>query len=64
MVKADLGNNSTEIVIGIVILITSTIKIVKELIVFIGYKVSKLKIFRVTITVAKRVRKSVEVIKQ
>ena len=64
MVKADLGNNSTEIVIGIVILITSTIKIVKELIVFIGYKVSKLKIFGVTITVAKRVRKSVEVIKQ
>ena len=63
-VKANLGSSSTEIVIGVVILITNTIKIVKELVVFIKYKVSKLKVFRVTITVTKRVGKSVKVIKQ
>ena len=49
---------------GVVVLITNTIKIVEELIVFIGYKASKLKVFRVTITVTKRVRKSVKIIRQ
>ena len=63
-VKADLGNSLTEIVIGVVIFITNTIKIVEELIIFIGYKVSKLKVFKVTIAIIKRVRKSVKVIKQ
>ena len=47
-----------------VVLVTSTIKIVKELIVFIKYKAFKLKIFRVAITITKRVRKSIEVIRQ
>ena len=45
-------------------LIISTIKIIEELIVFIGYKASKLKVFRVIITVAKRVKKSVKIIRQ
>jgi hypothetical protein len=49
-VKADLGNSSTKIVIGVVVFITSTIKIIEEFIVFIGYKASKLEVFRVTIT--------------
>ena len=64
-VKANLGSNSTEIVIGVVALVTSTIKIVEELIVFIGYKASKLEVFGVTVTIAitKRVGKSVKVIK-
>ena len=44
-----------------VILITSTIKIIEELIVFIGYKASKLEVFRVAIT--RRVRKSIKVIR-
>ena len=35
VVKADLGSNLTEIVIGVVVLITNTIKIVGELVVFI-----------------------------
>ena len=67
-VKANLGSNSTEIVIGVVILITNTIEIIEELIVFIGYKASKLEVFKVIIavavTVAKRVRKSIEVVGQ
>jgi hypothetical protein len=45
----------------VVILITSAIKIIEELIVFIGYKASKLEVFRVTIT--RRVRKSIKVIR-
>ena len=60
-VKANLGSSLTKIVIGVVILITSAIKIIEELIVFIGYKASKLEVFRVT--VARRVRKSIKVIR-
>ena len=63
-VKVDLGNSSTEIVIRVVILITNTIKIMEELIVFIGYKTSELEVFGVTITITKRVGKSVKVIRQ
>ena len=51
-------------VIGVVTLITNTIKIMEELVVFIGYKVFKLKIFRVIIAIAKRVKKSVKIIRQ
>ena len=51
----------TKMVIGVVTLITSAIKIIEELIVFIGYKASKLEVFGVTIT--RRVRKSVKVIR-
>ena len=47
-----------------VILITNTIEIIKEFVVFIGYKASKLKVFRVTIAITKRVRKSIKVIRQ
>ena len=65
-VKADLGSSSTKIVVGVVVFITSTIKIVEELVVFIGYKASKLKVFRVTITItiARRVRKGVKIMRQ
>ena len=63
-VEANLGSNSTEIVIGVIILITNAIKIVEELIVFIGYKASKLKVFKVTIAITRRVRKGVEIIRQ
>ena len=67
-VKVNLGSGSTEIVIGVVTLIANTIEIIEELIVFIGYKASKLEVFKVTIavavTVAKRVRKSIEVVGQ
>ena len=64
-VKVNLNSSSTEIVIGVVVLITSTIKIIGELIVFIKYKASKLEVFGVTVTIAitKRVGKSVKVIK-
>ena len=51
----------TKIVIGVVALIAGAIKIIEELIVFIGYKASKLEVFRVTIT--RRVRKSIKVIR-
>ena len=64
VVKANLGSGSTEIVIGVVTLITNTIEIIEELVVFIGYKASKLEVFRVAVAVAKRVRKSIKVIKQ
>ena len=49
-----------------VIFIANTIKIIKELVVFMGYKVSKLKVFRVAVAVAitKKVRKSIKVIRQ
>ena len=60
-VKANLGSSLAKIVIGVVALITSTIKIIEELIVFIGYKASKLEVFGVTIT--RRVRKSIKVIR-
>ena len=60
----NLSSGLTEIVIGVVILIASTIEIIKELIVFIGYKASKLKVFRVTIAVTKRVKKGIKIIRQ
>ena len=65
-VKANLGNSSTKIVIEVVTLITNAIKIVKELVVFIGYKASKLEVFRVTIaiTIIKKVRKGIKIIRQ
>jgi hypothetical protein len=63
-VKANLGSSSTEIVVEVVALITSAIEIIKELIVFIGYKASKLKVFRVAVTVSKRVKKSVRIVGQ
>ena len=63
-VKANLGNSSTKIVIKVVALITNTIKIIKELIVFIRYKASNLKVFRVIITIAKRVKKGIKIIRQ
>ena len=63
-VKADLGSSLTEMVIGVVTLITNTIEIIKEFIIFIGYKASELKVFRVTITVTRRVRKGIEIIRQ
>ena len=62
-VKADLGSNLTEIVVGVVALITNAIKIMEELVVFIKYKASELKVFRVTVAVAKRVGKSIKIIK-
>ena len=63
-VKANLGSNSTKIVIEVIALITNAIKIIGELVVFIKYKASKLEVFRVTIAITKRVRKSVKIIKQ
>ena len=63
-VKADLGNSSTEIVIGVIVFVTNTIKIVKELIIFIKYKASKLEVFKVAITITKRVGKSIKIIRQ
>ena len=63
-VEADLNSSLTKIVIGVVALITNTIKIMEELRVFIGYKVSELKVFKIIVTVAKRVGKSIKVIKQ
>ena len=61
-VKANLGGSLIKIVIGVVIFITSAIKIVKKLIIFIRYKVSKLEVFRVTIT--GKIGKNIKVIKQ
>jgi hypothetical protein len=46
----------------VVILITSTIEIIKELVVFIGYKASNLKVFRVTVT--EKIRTNIKVIRQ
>ena len=62
-VKANLGSSLTEMVIGVVVLIVSAIKIIEELIVFIGYKASELKVFGVAITIAKRAEKSVKIIR-
>ena len=56
-VEANLGSGSTEMVIGVVILVVNTIEIIEELVVFIGYKVSKLKVFKVAIAIARRVRR-------
>ena len=63
-VKANLGSNSTKIVVGVIVFIAGTIKIIKELIVFIRYKVFKLEVFGVTITIARRVRKGIKIIRQ
>jgi hypothetical protein len=60
-VKADLGGGLTKIVVGVVILIAGAIKIIEELVVFIGYKASKLEVFRVAVT--RRVRKSIKVVR-
>jgi hypothetical protein len=62
VVKANLGGGLAKIVVGVIIFITSVIKIMEELVVFIKYKASKLEVFRVAIT--GKVRKSVEVIRQ
>ena len=61
-VKANLGSGLTKIVIRVVAFVTNAIKIMKELIVFIKYKVFELEVFRVAI--AEKVGKSVEVIGQ
>ena len=51
-------------VVGVIILITNAIEIVKELIVFMRYKASKLKVFGVTVAVTRRVKKGVEIVRQ
>ena len=61
-VKADLGSSLTEIVVGVIAFVTSAIKIIKELIVFIRYKASKLEVFGIVI--AGKVGKSVKVVRQ
>jgi hypothetical protein len=61
-VKADLGGGLAKMVIGVVIFITSAIEIIKELIVFIRYKASKLEVFRVAVT--EKVGKSIKVVRQ
>ena len=63
-VEANLSSGSTEMVIGVVILVINTIKIIEELVVFIGYKASKLKVFKVAIAIARRVRKGIKIIRQ
>ena len=63
-VEANLGGGLTKIVIGVVVFIISAIKIIEELIVFIGYKASKLEVFKITITVTKRVKKSIKIVGQ
>ena len=60
-VKANLGGGLAKIVIGVVVFVISAIEIIKELIIFIRYKASKLEVFKVTVT--GKVGKSVEVIK-
>ena len=55
-----MGGGLTEMVVGVVIFITGAIEIIEELIVFVGYKVSKLKLFGVVVT--GRVKKSVKVV--
>ncbi len=56
-VEADLGGGLTKVVIGVIVLVISTIevryKVIEELIVFIQYKVSKLKVSRVIIVVGR-----------
>ena len=63
-VKANLSGGLTKIVVKIIIFIINAIEIAEELIVFIGYKVSKLKVFGVAITITKRVRKGIKIIRQ
>ena len=60
-VKADLGGGLAEMVIGVIIFVTGAIEIVKELIMFIRYKASKLEVFKVAIT--GKVGKSIKVVK-
>ena len=52
-VEANLSSNSTKMVVGVVTLVTNAIKIIKELIVFVGYKASKLEVFVVAVAVRK-----------
>ena len=59
-VKANLGGGLTKMVVGVVVFVTGAIEIIKELVVFMGYKASKLKMFGVT--VAEKVGKSVKVV--
>ena len=54
----------TKIVIGVVILITNAIEIVKELVVFIQYKVSKLEVFRLEVSKVAIVKKIEESVRQ
>ena len=61
-VKANLGSSLTEMVIEVIIFVANAIEIIEELIVFIRYKASELKVFGVII--AGKVRKSVEIVKQ
>ena len=63
-VKADLGGNLTEIVIGVVALITGAIEIIGELIVFIQYKVSKLEVSELKVSGAAITGKIGESIRQ
>ena len=62
VVKADLGGGLTKMVIKVVAFVAGAIEIVKELVVFMGYKASELKVFGVTI--AGQVGESVELIRQ
>ena len=59
-VEADLGSGLTEMVVGVVIFVVGAIEIVEELIVFMGYKASKLEVFRVAVT--RRVGKSIKLV--
>ena len=61
-VKANLGSSLAKMVIGVVIFVANAIEIVKEFIIFIRYKASKLEVFRVTVT--GKVKKSIKVVRQ
>ena len=63
-VKTNLGGSLTKMVIEVITLVTSAIEIIKELIIFIGYKASELKIFGVAVAAAGRVGKSIKIVKQ
>ena len=62
VVKTDLGGSLTEMIVEAVTLVTGAIKIVEELVVFVGYKASKSEVFGVT--VAERVGESVKLVRQ
>ena len=63
-IKANLSGGSTKMVIKVIALIISTIEIIEEFIIFIGYKASELEIFKVTIAITRRVGKSIKIIRQ
>ena len=65
-VVALITGSSTEMVVGVVILVAGAIKIMEELVVFVGYKASKLEVFGVTVAIAitRRVGKGIKIIKQ